>query len=793
MNQIRTIMKRDWPAIILVPSGLTIMTIFLALAGYLFASQVAVTQQATLRYLFRSLGLLCVLVAPLITMRLLAEELHNGTFEVLATAPLRDRDIVLGKFLAGWKCFTLWTLPMFGYLLALEIVGAPDWGAALAGYIGLQLLAALLIAIGLFCSSLTSSQILAAMAAILVGLALSLSSGAAHHARGAMRGVLLFLDTQSHLGVFRRGVLDTRSIFFFVGTTAMFLYLTIRSIESRRWKFGVVPGALTVAWRHRTLACALFALAGLLLLHLVFVRASGRLWTAWQWAELTVLFALALVPLALNRKSIAQFLQRRRYAVVVTVLLNSLLVLAVWGLLMFLASRHYYRKDLTADNRHVLSAQTVALLKTLETPLEIYIIEDEPADLFQQINDLADEYAAHNKLIVVNRIDPNRQPAYIEKLQRRFNLPAEPKGELIIAYRDDFRRIPARAMVTIPFAELRGRVVRGAPRFDGEAELTGVLLNMLHTDPGRVVFLAGHGERDPWQTGPQGLSAVAERLRKSGWTVDRRVISPGRLATFADDAKVVVVAGPRRSLSDENRAALGQFLDRGGGVLLMLEPHQENGLEALIEPWNVRIGRDIVVDLSDYAGQADPTSLYVSRFEETAAVGKAMSGLAVVMPTARRISVTRQNLRPEVTVRNFMHTSGSGWAVYAEPHERFSINPERDRRGPISLGAMCERYQELREPGREPLRGRLLVLGDADFAVNQYVDMAGNLDLFLNGVDWLADRQGVLGARPKAVGAPTLTMTRAHIQLLFWVSVVVIPAGALLIGVSALRKRRKAA
>lgn len=790
MRTVRVIIRRDWLSISLSASGLAVMTLFLMLSGYMFASQIAVAQQATLRHLFETVGHLCLLVAPLITMRLLAEELHNGTFEVLVTAPLRDWEIVLGKFLAGWKTFFFWSLPMLAYPVTLAVFGSPDWGVTLAGYLGVQLLAGMLVALGLLLSSLTSSQILAAMGAILGGLALSLSGLAAGHAHGHLRSVLQFLDMQEHLATFRRGILDTRAILFFAGTAVLLLYLSARSIESRRWRFGAVPGSAPPAWRHRKAAWAMLVAAALLGFDLVVVRASGRLWTGWRWAELFLVLGLLAVPLLLNRERVRQYLIRRRFAVVGTVILNTALALAVWGLVMFLSARHYSRLDLTADRRHALSEQTLGLLASLQERVEIFVIEDEPKDLFQQVADLLDEYASRNTGLIVRRIDPVRQPGEIDSLQRRFNLPSRPEAELLVAVRDGLRRIPARAMLTMPVYERHGDMRMAAPRFDGEAELTGALLTMLHAEPGHVVFLSGHGERDPGRTGPQGLSSAARRLRQNGWNIGRYVVSPGVLARFPEEVTVVVVAAPLRRLSDENLTALRAFLDRGGGVFFMLEPHVETGLEPLLEPWNIRLGADTVVDLTDYSGDADPTSLYVSRFDSTAALGKAMSGLAVVMPGARRVAVAHQGRRPDVTVRTFMHTSGNGWAVYASPAERLRVDPSRDRRGPISLGVMCERYRERREPGLPPVRGRMLVIGDVDFACNQYADMAGNMDLFLNGVDWLAGRQGVLGVRPRSLEERRLTMTRVQIQMLFWIAVGGIPGGALLAGLAALRKLR---
>jgi len=793
MRTIRVIIKRDWPAISASPSGLAVMTLYLVLAGYLFASQIAITQQATMRFLFGTLGYLTVLIAPLITMRLLAEELNSGTFEMLATAPLRDRDIVLGKFLAGWKTFCMWSLPILAYPIVLALYGVPDWGEVLAGYIGFILLGGMLVALGLLFSSLTASQILAAMAAILAGIAVSMGDLAARNTTGVWHGILRFLDAQAHLGIFRRGILDTRSITYFAGTTVMLLYLTVRSIESRRWRFGAVPVTTPQRWRHRRLTWGLFGAAAVLALHLVIVLASGRLWTTWRWAELVLMLVLAAVPLAQNRLAVRQLMQRWRFAIVGTVILNTLLVLAVWSLAMFLASRHFHRMDLTGDRRHALSEQTVQMLDGLDRQVEVFVIEDEPADLFRRINDLLDEYAARNTRFIVRRVDPVRQPGEIDTLQRRFNLPARPSAELLVAAGDDFRRIPARAMITVPLFEAEGRLRQSRPRFDGEAELTGVLLNMLHDSPGRVVFLSGHGERDPQDASDRGLSAVAQRLRQAGWEIARQVITPGVLARFPDDTRAVVVAAPIRRLSDENITALTRFLDAGGGVFFMLEPHVETGLEPLLSAWNIRLGADVVVDLTDYSGDADPTSLYVTRFETTAALGRVMSGLAVVMPGTRRIAVAQEGRRREVSVRNFMHTSGNGWALYARPGERLRVDPSRDRRGPISLGAMCERYIERREPGQPPVRGRMLVLGDVDFASNRYVDMVGNMDLFLNGVDWLAGRQGVLGVRPRDAGDRRLALTRGRVQALFWILVAAIPSLALAAGLVALRRRRMAA
>ena len=140
-----------------------------------------------------------------------------------------------------------------------------------------------------------------------------------------------------------------------------------------------------------------------------------------------------------------------------------------------------------------------------------------------------------------------------------------------------------------------------------------------------------------------------------------------------------------------------------------------------------------------------------------------------------------------------MHTSGKGWAVPYQAGQSVQVDPKRDRRGPISLAIACERYQEVAEPGQPPRTGRLVVIGDSDWLSNQYIDLAGNLDLFLNSIDWLAGRQDLISVRPKVTDIRRLNLTRAQAKSVFWFSVVGLPGVALIAGVGAILRRRRGA
>jgi ABC-type uncharacterized transport system involved in gliding motility auxiliary subunit len=121
---------------------------------------------------------------------------------------------------------------------------------------------------------------------------------------------------------------------------------------------------------------------------------------------------------------------------------------------------------------------------------------------------------------------------------------------------------------------------------------------------------------------------------------------------------------------------------------------------------------------------------------------------------------------------------------------KITADPKRDHHGQISLGVTAQRFQEFSEPGRNPLQGRMVVIGNSSFLTNQYLDMAGNLDLFLNGVDWLAGRQDLISVRPKYSDARYMPITANQIKWVYWWSILLIPGFVLSASIFAVVRRR---
>lgn len=789
MRYVAHIARREWVSILFSPTGLVLVTLYVGLAGYLFSLHISVSQQATLRHTCSSLGMLTVFMVPLITMRLLAEELRTGTFEVLIAHPVTDLQIVLGKFLAGLIVFSVMLAPTLLYLPMLAFLGSPDWGQSISCFLGQLLLGAMLLALGLLISGLTHSQVLAAMGAMVGGVLLILANTASHNFRGWLGDALAYLAMMEHFSTFRRGVIDTRSVVYFLATMGMFLYLAVRAVESRRWKFGAVAGGVPREWNSPRLCIGLVCTALLMLGEVVFSTVSRGFWSLGNSVLLGLGLAALVLPVWWNRVRLRYEFGRRRAGVAVFVLINSLLVVIIWTLTTFVSSRQYVRMDLTSSKRYALSELTLNTLDELSTPIQINTVMTGPTDLRQEIRDLLAEYGARSSALAIRHINPVRQPAEIEGLRERFNLTSEVANEVLVSSGENLRRIPITSMVNRTRQRLAdGRVRYGPAQFVGEAELTSAIVQLTRESPGRVTFLIGHGERDIENARPDGLSSVSSELQRNGWQVDKRVIASGSEAAFNPDTSVVVIAGPKQPLAAGELRAIQGVLDRGGGVLALLEPGVDSGLVPLLNQWDVRLGNNIVVDLKEHVASADVSSLYVTRFREEHAIGKAMGNLAVVLPGARRIAVASTN--PNVFTLNFMHGSRDSWAIEYEPGRRLQLDRNRDRRGPISLGIACERFEAFAEPGRAPLHGRLVVIGDSDFASNRYVELSGNLNLFLNSIEWLAGRQDLVAVRPRVADVRRFAMTAGQSKWLFRVAVLLMPGLLLLGGGTAIIRRR---
>lgn len=246
MNGVVATFQRELRAYFLSPLAYVVLCFLLLVNGIIFALIMAALsdpRSAAARPLDLFFGgtflfwVVQLFSAPVLTMRLFAEERRSGSLEVLMTAPVTEGQVVAGKFLAALVFYAFLWLPTVTYAVLVAIYSEIDWGVVAAGYLGILLVGALLLAVGMFASALTSNQIIAAVISFAVLLALITVSFLDYFVTGELlRETIAYASLTQHMPELGKGVLDTRRLVFYLSGTGFFLFLTSRALESGKWR-----------------------------------------------------------------------------------------------------------------------------------------------------------------------------------------------------------------------------------------------------------------------------------------------------------------------------------------------------------------------------------------------------------------------------------------------------------------------------------------------------------------------------------------------------------------------------
>lgn len=236
IHNVWALWKKELKIYFVSPQAYVFLAVYLFLAGLFFYLGVSLTGEASLRVLLGNLAITQIFILPMLTMRHFAEERRQGTLEMLMTAPVPLGAIVVGKWLSS---LTLCFLMLCGTLIfpmILAYYGDPDWGVIFTSYVGLFLVAAAFCAAGLFASSLIDDQVAAGLIGVVILLPFWLVGRAEAILPDEWADRVRPLGVLSHLDSFNRGVLDSVDIYYFASFIFVFLFLTFRSLESRRWR-----------------------------------------------------------------------------------------------------------------------------------------------------------------------------------------------------------------------------------------------------------------------------------------------------------------------------------------------------------------------------------------------------------------------------------------------------------------------------------------------------------------------------------------------------------------------------
>lgn len=238
MRNVWTITVRELKALFVSPIAYVVSAMFLIAMGYLFAAILANSREASMRATFNNMIFVLLIMAPALTMKLLAEEQRMGTIELLLTSPVHDWQVVLGKFLGSLILYVVMFLaPTLFYVAMLQVFGPPDYGPILTGYLGLLLLGAAYLAIGVFASSLTQNQVIAFFIALVILLLLWVADASGVVlGTGPVADAMTYIALPRHFDDMFRGVVDTSDIVYSLSVVVISLFGATQVLQTRRWR-----------------------------------------------------------------------------------------------------------------------------------------------------------------------------------------------------------------------------------------------------------------------------------------------------------------------------------------------------------------------------------------------------------------------------------------------------------------------------------------------------------------------------------------------------------------------------
>ena len=235
ISSIKYIFQKELRSYFNSPVAYIVIVVFLVILGWFFTSGIFIANISSLRTVFETTPFLLLFFAPAITMRLISEEKKSGTLELLLTKPVKEYEIIAGKFLAAWVLYFFTLLPTLSYYLTVALLGTLDVGPVIGGYLGLFFVGAVFLAIGVFGSSITENQVVGFIVSFLIVFILFMLDKILLYVPASLASILEYLSIDYHFSNIARGIIDSRDVFYYLSTIVFTLLLGTISLQKRRW------------------------------------------------------------------------------------------------------------------------------------------------------------------------------------------------------------------------------------------------------------------------------------------------------------------------------------------------------------------------------------------------------------------------------------------------------------------------------------------------------------------------------------------------------------------------------
>ncbi|MDD2816701.1 MAG: GldG family protein [Thiotrichaceae bacterium] len=465
-----------------------------------------------------------------------------------------------------------------------------------------------------------------------------------------------------------------------------------------------------------------------------------------------------------------QFTPRLRLQTRVQNTILIILLLLLTGLLAWLSTRYTWQADVTHNSRHSLSEMSLQVLAQLHDPVNITAYVSSGNESVRNVlREFLLRYQRHKKNLNVNFVDPDTSPGEVR--ERGIQM----QGELFIEYQGRSEHLQQIS----------------------EQELTNTLQGLARADDRYIVFLEGHGERSPVDVHNYDVSDWAKQLKSRGFKI--QALNFAKLAQIPDNTSVLVVASPRVDLLAGEVQLLNEYVEKGGNLLWLLDLDGLKGMGALADKFGLKIQPGTVVDPS--------AQLY--GVNQAAVVAITEYGEHPITEDFRYLSLFPQaaalKAQPPAPWEKtpLFTTNSKAWSETDELRGALKFNPEKDVAGPLDIGLAFTRARGAEAAKATPDKKqtttekaanqqRVVIIGDGDFLANSFVANAGNLDLGLKIVNWLARDDHLIAIAAKSNFDTRLELSPLAAIMLGVLFLLFLPLSLLGMGVTIWLQRRKA-
>jgi ABC-type uncharacterized transport system involved in gliding motility auxiliary subunit len=498
-----------------------------------------------------------------------------------------------------------------------------------------------------------------------------------------------------------------------------------------------------------------------------------------KWATLLALLGgvSIVVGLVTNYKQIMLTLGRRSTKYFTNYVVSVALALALVAGLNFFAQRHSERFDLTSSGRYTLAPQTTQVLSKLDKDLEVKAFF--PGGAYAPIEELLGECRGISHYLHYQFIDPDKNPDIAKQYgvtnygtyMNPFTGTSLKFGTVVVLYGGRSERIEKRS------EELK------------EEDLTNAIIRVERTQTKTVYFVQGHGEKDLISTERGGYADAKAGLEKEGFRVE--TLNLASEANVPLDAKVVILAGPKTEPFPKEFDFLNDFLNHGGGVMVMVDPPPSAGLGSFLKGWGVTPDNDIILDVSG-AGRlmgAGPSVPLVLQYEPHAITDR-FKGQMTFFPLARSVEPSKEAVSG-VTVTTLFKSHPNSWGETDLKNPDATFDEKTDIKGPVPMAVAVSKEVKPAAETSPAVTTRMVVVGNSEFAAVPYFQMQGNGNLFLNMVSWLAAEEDLISIRPKAPEDRKVIMSESQQRMLQILVLIVLPGAVLVSGIIVWTRRRR--